>query len=105
MKNQIAALLLAGLCLPASFAQSPKSTNKPADALANVTVAKDLDTRLSHYRSISMPFNAAGLSAREVKLANKLAEAGQYLDDIYWRQSDPEALKLYLSLAKATDAR
>jgi tetratricopeptide (TPR) repeat protein len=106
MKILIAALLLAGLCLPASLAQAPqKSLAKHSNALANVTVAKDLDERLSHYKSIPMPFNTAGLSAREVKLARKLAEAGQYLDDIYWRQSDPEALKLYLSLANATDAQ
>src|SRR3954463_16624 len=102
MKTLIAVLLLAGLCVPASLAQKTKS--KPAKSAAlHVQVAPDLDERLSHYKSIEMPFNKAGLSAREIKLAYKLAEAGQYLDDIYWRQSDPEALALYKSLAGATD--
>src|SRR5690242_4227232 len=100
MKTLVAMLLLAGLCLPASAQKAKPKSAKPK-ALQNVTVAPDLDERLSHYKPIDMPFNKAGLSAREIKLAYKLAEAGQYLDDIYWRQSDPEALTLYKSLAGA----
>src|SRR5581483_2871966 len=42
-------------------------------------------------------FNPAGLSARERQLVEKLVEASRYLDDIYWRQSDPEGLALYKS--------
>ena len=30
-------------------------------------------------------------------MVEKLVEASQYLDDIYWRQSDPEGLALYKS--------
>src|SRR3954464_1703141 len=99
MKTLIAVLLLAGLCVPASFAQKTKS--KPAKS--DMKVAPDLDERISHYKSIEMPFNKSGLSPREIKLAYKLAEAGQYLDNIYWRQSDPEALALYKSLTGASD--
>src|SRR5207248_10072517 len=40
---------------------------------------------------------AAGLNAREREMVQKLVEASQYLDNIYWRQSDPEALALYKS--------
>ncbi len=96
-------LLLARLCVPPSAAQKATPKSAKPKALQNVTVAPDLDGRLSHYKSIEMPFNKAGLSAREIKLAYKLAEAGQYLDDIYWRQSDPEALALYKSLAGGSD--
>jgi hypothetical protein len=46
-----------------------------------------------------MPFATRGLSAREVKMVRKLVEAGQYLESIYWRQSDPEGLMLYNALA------
>src|SRR3954453_1751791 len=99
MKTLIAVLLLAGLWVPASFAQKTKS--KPANS--DMKVAPDLDERISHYKSIEMPFNKTGLSPREIKLAYKLAEAGQYLDNIYWRQSDPEALEVYKSLAGETD--
>src|SRR3954465_11256513 len=99
MKTLITVLLLAGLCVSASFAQKTKS--KPAKS--DMKVAPDLDERISHYKSIEMPFNKTGLSPREIKLAYKLAEAGQYLDNIYWRQSDPEALEVYKSLAGETD--
>jgi len=46
-----------------------------------------------------MPFNTAGLSAREVRMVRKLVEAGQYFESIYWRQADPEGLALYKAVA------
>lgn len=45
-----------------------------------------------------MPFRSEGLSAREQALVKKLVEASQYLEDIYWRQSDQEGLALLGSL-------
>jgi hypothetical protein len=47
-----------------------------------------------------MPFDASGLSEREKQMIGKLVEACQYLDDIFWRQSDPKGLELYKSLVK-----
>ena len=52
-----------------------------------------------------MPFETAGLSAREQQLVHKLVEACGYLESIYWRQSDPEALTLYQSLASSRNRR
>ncbi|HWF40251.1 MAG TPA: hypothetical protein VG322_17130 [Candidatus Acidoferrales bacterium] len=49
-----------------------------------------------------MPFNSAGLSDREKQMVGKLVDASGLLDCIYWRQSDPEGLKLYLSLQNST---
>ena len=48
-----------------------------------------------------MPFDSQGLTAREKQMVDKLVDAAGLLDCIYWRQSDPEGLKLYLSLAKS----
>ena len=48
-----------------------------------------------------MPFNFQGLSGREKQLVAELVDAAGLLDCIYWRQSDPEGLKLYLSLQNA----
>ncbi len=45
-----------------------------------------------------MPFHAEGLSPREQELVKKLVQASQYLEQIYWRQSDPEGLALLRSL-------
>ncbi len=52
-----------------------------------------------------MPFQSQGLSAREKQLVEKLVEANRDIEDIFWRQNDPEALTLYQRLAGATNAR
>jgi hypothetical protein len=72
---------------------------------ANLKVVPDLDRRLAKFRRVQMPFQTAGLSPRERQLVRKLVEACSYLESIYWRQSDPEGLSLYQSLAASTSAR
>jgi 2-amino-4-hydroxy-6-hydroxymethyldihydropteridine diphosphokinase len=62
-------------------------------------IAPDLAQRVAKFQRVKMPFNAAGLSPRERQMIGKLVEASGLLDCIFWRQSDPEGLKLYLSLA------
>ena len=57
----------------------------------------DIDQRLARWQQVKMPFDNSGLSSRERQMIQKLVEASQYLDDIYWRQSDPEGLALYQS--------
>ena len=57
----------------------------------------DLDQRLAKWQTVKMPFNSSGLSSRERQMVEKLVEASQYLDQIFWRQSDPEGLALYKS--------
>ena len=66
-------------------------------ALAILQNAADIDQRLARWQQVQMPFNSSGLSARERQMVQKLVEASQYLDDVYWRQSDPEGLALYNS--------
>jgi len=70
---------------------------------AGLHVVPDLDKRVAKFAQVQMPFRSAGLTAREVKLVNKLVEASQFLDQIYWRQIDPDALTLYESLAGSQD--
>jgi hypothetical protein len=55
----------------------------------------NLDERLAKWKPVQMPFHSEGLSARERQMVAKLVEASQHLDDIFWRQSDPEGLELY----------
>ena len=76
-----------------------------AGSTANLKVAPDLDKRLAKFRRVRMPFNAVGLTAREQQMVRKLVEACGYLESVYWRQSDPEGLALYQSLASATSPR
>jgi hypothetical protein len=65
--------------------------------LALLQNVSDLDQRLARWQQVKMPFDGSGLSVRERGIVQKLVEASQYLDDIYWRQSDPEGLALYKS--------
>jgi hypothetical protein len=65
-------------------------------------VVSDLEQRLARFRQVHMPFDKAVLSAREQKMIEKLVEACRYLEDIYWRQVDPEGLQLYQSLEGKT---
>jgi hypothetical protein len=60
--------------------------------------APDLDQRLAKFQRVPMPFHSEGLNTREQALVKKLVEASQYVEDIYWRQGDPEGLVLLLSL-------
>jgi len=74
-------------------------------APASLNVAPDIGQRLAKFRRVQMPFRTAGLSAREQQMVRKLVEACGYLESIYWRQSDPDALTLYQSLAASRNSR
>jgi hypothetical protein len=79
-----------------------KNQQEPAEQSA-LWVAPDLDAILAKWKRVEMPFDSARLSPRERELVGKLVEASQDLDDIFWRQSDPQALKVYQSLEGKTD--
>jgi hypothetical protein len=92
-------------------AQKPKSHKAMTGSAARgaesagMHVVPDLSERLAKFRQIQMPFHSAGLSPREVKLVDKLVDACRYLEEIYWRQIDPEALTLYQSLAASKNPK
>jgi hypothetical protein len=94
--------LFSGLLVePTAGGQSaPGPKPKPkASTSAKPVVAPDLAERLAKFKSIHIPFDSSDLTDREKKMVSKLVDAAGLLDSIYWRQSDPEGLKLYLSLA------
>ena len=92
------------MALILSAAPFAAQTNADNDRIARVDqkVAADLDARLARFKPIKMPFHQQGLTPREVGLVRKLVEAANYIEQIYWRQSDPEGLKLFVSLAGST---
>jgi hypothetical protein len=51
--------------------------------------------RLARWKRVEMPFDAAGLSARERQMVAKLVDASRLLDEIYWRQSDVGGYEIY----------
>src|SRR5690348_7732683 len=110
--DRIAAMVTRGvvvlllLCLLATGQALPqhKHTKNTSEARsANSDVAPDLKQRLAKFRQVPMPFHDEGLSSREKEMVQKLVDACRYLDDIYWRQVDPDALTLYASLEGSTN--
>jgi hypothetical protein len=91
MKRAIAIAVL--LCSAAVLAQP-----KVDVAAALKTVTPDLDQRLARFKAVTMPYNAAALSQRERDMVDQLVVALRELENMYWRQSDPEALALYNAL-------
>src|ERR1700676_3105967 len=72
---------------------------------AGMQVVPDLDQRLAQVRRGEMPFPAGGPSAREVKMVGKLVDASRYLEEIFWRQIDPDGLTLYEALAASKNPK
>jgi len=70
--------------------------------LVALYAADTLDIRLARFREVRMPFHPERFSARERRLVDKLVEACQHLELIFWEQSDPEAIALY---RKTTDPK
>ena len=107
----MAGVLLSGLVAlgVAAASQQTSRTSKPSTpaksaaqkkpSAPKLVIAADLAERLAKFKPVKMPFDAQGLTDRDQKLVAKLVDAAGLLDCIYWRQSDPEGLKLYLSLA------
>ncbi len=72
---------------------------------ADLKVAPDLAERVAKFKRVRMPFRSAKLSVRERKMVDKLVEACHSLEDIFWRQSDPDGLTLYQSLEGSKSER
>jgi hypothetical protein len=91
------------LAMPAGAGASPQapvgSNNSAVSSSPTNLVVPDLAQRVAKFRPVKMPFNSQGLNPRERQMIDKLVDAAGLLDCIYWRQSDPDGLKLYLSLA------
>ena len=65
----------------------------------------ELDKKLAQWKPVKVPFDSEKLSSREVKLVNHLVNACHYMEDIFWRQSDPEGLTLYQSLLGSSNPK
>jgi hypothetical protein len=68
-----------------------------AMAIAATVNDADIEKRLARWKPVNMPYDPAGLSATERQVAEKLVQSAQYIESVYWRQSDPEGLSLYVS--------
>jgi hypothetical protein len=102
MKTAFFCFLIASFLMITANAQNRKPAKAKSSAsrveAQGLRVAPDLDADLARWRDVRMSFNSRGLSARERQMVEKLVEACQYINDIYWRQSDPKGLALYREL-------
>src|SRR5436190_4555509 len=73
-------------------AQQPRSGVDVSAALKGV--APDIDARLARFKPVKMPYDASALSARERQMVDQLVVALRQLENMFWRQSDPEGLAL-----------
>ena len=76
-------------------APPPKTADK---CLLKENINEDIAAQVAKFKLVSMPFSVSGLSPAETKMFYKLLEASQFLDGVYWRQSDPQGLELYKRL-------
>ncbi|MEO8430998.1 MAG: Zn-dependent hydrolase [Acidobacteriota bacterium] len=63
----------------------------------------DIEAKLARWKTVEMPFRAEKLSKREREMVERLVDACRDLENIYWRQSDPEGLALYRKLSASQD--
>jgi hypothetical protein len=90
-------------CLLTSCESSKNNSPNGASIAASLGVVPDLDARLAKFKPLEMPLDRAALSPREQQLVQKLVDAANALEQIYWRQSDPDGLALYAKLEKSQD--
>ena len=84
---------------------SAQANTKAPPGTQKLVISPNLMEELAKFRPVRMPFDSAHLTARERQMVAKLVEACQDLESIYWRQSDPEGLKLYQALDSSREAK
>jgi hypothetical protein len=90
--------------LLATFAFTAASlARQTVQPTAKPYVVPDLAQRVAKFKQVKIAYSATNLTANERRMVTKLVDAAGRLDCIYWRQSDPDGLQLYVSLAKSTD--
>lgn len=82
---------------------SSAKTQTPTIRLSDLKVSPDVDEMLSKFRPVKMPFDSQALTPKEREMVDKLVDASRWLDSVYWRQIDPEGLKIYQALEKNDD--
>jgi hypothetical protein len=102
MERCLLVLIFIALVSGTTLAQSGRRATAPlktADkCLLKENVNENIAAQVGKFKLVSMPFSVNGLNPAEVNMVNKLVEASQFLDGIYWRQSDPKGLELYKRL-------
>ncbi|HEY2646624.1 MAG TPA: hypothetical protein VGI34_06605 [Candidatus Acidoferrales bacterium] len=92
-------LIISIVTVRAQNSAPPEANSRSSSIVGKLVIAPNLEKQVAKFKPVQMPFDTSQLTEREKQMVGKLVEACQYLESIYWRQSDPEGLKLYKSLA------
>ena len=104
-KLRLVAILILGSLLSPNFAAAKtrhrhvKAQNNAANPIDKEVNFPELEKELAQWKRVQMPFDKSGLTTRQQQMVAKLVEASHYIEDIFLRQSDPEAVGLMQSLA------
>jgi hypothetical protein len=99
----IAALATSIAITPRHASPQPNSNQTAQHTCSNHPApTEDLAAQLAKFRPVRMPFSTRWLSVREVRMVGKLVDAGQYLESAFWRESDPEGLRIYQALTSCS---
>ena len=92
-----------GIAIVAVATRPQSAAKPPAKSMipAGVAIASDLAQRVAKFKRVNISFSGADLTSNERKMVQKLVDASGLLDCVFWRQSDPEGLRLYVSLEKS----
>ena len=105
IKPFLVTLLVVLLMVAAPAQQKKPKAGSSARTTGKLIIVPDIAERVAKFREVRMPFHSEGMSPQEIKMVGKLVEACNYLEDIYWRQMDPDALNLYESLEGSKSRR
>jgi hypothetical protein len=100
MKNSLLILAFAAIASIGATSTAGAVPGSPPSCTSHPAPTENIAAQLAKFRPVRMPFNTAGLSAREMSMVQKLVVAGRNFESIFWRQSDPEGLALYRALTK-----
>ncbi len=67
--------------------------------------APDIEQRVARFKPVEMPLAMEAYSPRERRLLTELVAACRDLEDIYWRQNNPEDIAVYHVLAAMKDPK
>src|SRR5580693_6361831 len=102
-RNLAFAMLFGVSALAAVASLRANQTAAPPAPAAKPYVVPDLAERVAKFKQVKIVYRATSLTSNERKMVVKLVDAAGLLDDAYWRQSDPDGLQLYVSLASSKD--
>jgi hypothetical protein len=99
MRSLLSLLILCTCAMMAFISSCAKKTEAPADMKPQLPPVAE---RLTMYAETDIGADLSFLSDRERQLVRKLIEAGQIADEIFWKQSSPDAIAIRDSLKTLT---